>query len=146
MNILIQRVKHASVEVDKKPIAQINHGLLLFVGLEKNDSAALLKKAINKVLNYRVFNDVNDKMNLNIQDIQGELLIVSQFTLAAQTSKGLRPSFSSAMHPEESEPLFNDFVRLIQLEYPHVQTGEFGADMKVSLLNDGPVTFMLNFN
>ncbi|MCJ8314533.1 MAG: D-tyrosyl-tRNA(Tyr) deacylase [Saccharospirillaceae bacterium] len=145
MNILIQRVKHASVQVDNQNIAKIQQGLLVFVGLEKDDTAALLKKVTNKLLNYRIFSDDNDKMNLNVQQIQGELLVVSQFTLAAQTSKGLRPGFSSALHPEQSEPLFKQLVETIKATYPKVQTGQFGADMQIELLNDGPVTFMLNF-
>jgi len=145
MNILVQRVKHASVEVNNQSIANIKQGLLVFVGLEKDDTQALLKKAVHKLLHYRIFSDENDKMNLNVQEIDGELLVVSQFTLAAQTSKGLRPGFSSALHPELSEPLFDELVKTIKATYPKVQTGQFGADMQVSLLNDGPVTFMLNF-
>jgi len=145
MNILIQRVKHASVEVDNQCIAKIQQGLLVFVGLEKDDNESILQKAIHKLLHYRIFNDELGKMNLNIQDIQGELLVVSQFTLAAQTSKGLRPGFSSALHPDQSQPLFALLVERIRQIYPKIQTGQFGADMQVSLLNDGPVTFMLNF-
>lgn len=145
MNILIQRVKHASVEVNNQSIANIGQGLVAFVGIEKEDTQELLKKASHKLLNYRVFSDEDDKMNLNVQEIEGELLIVSQFTLAAQTSKGLRPGFSSAQHPDQSEPLFNQLVQTIKDTYPKVQTGQFGADMQVDLLNDGPVTFMLNF-
>jgi len=145
MNILIQRVKHASVNVNNQDIAHINQGLLVFVGLEKDDTATLLKKVTHKLLNYRIFSDENDKMNLNVQEIDGELLIVSQFTLAAQTSKGLRPGFSSALHPDQSEPLFAQLVESVKASYPKVQTGQFGADMQISLLNDGPVTFMLNF-
>ncbi|BCE03151.1 D-aminoacyl-tRNA deacylase [Marinicellulosiphila megalodicopiae] len=145
MNILIQRVQHASVTVNNQNIAQIQQGILLFIGLEKTDHAALIEKACKKVLNYRIFNDCDDKMNLNVQDIKGEVLVVSQFTLAAQTSKGLRPGFSDAMHPDQSLPMFNKIVECFKSKYPKIQTGEFAADMKVELLNDGPVTFMLNF-
>lgn len=140
---LIQRVKHASVEVDGEVVGEIKQGLLLLLGIEKTDTPALADKLLKKVINYRVFNDEDGKMNLSLQDIQGELLIVSQFTLAADTSRGLRPGFSVAAAPSDAEVLYDYFVATSKREPINIQTGVFGADMAVSLLNDGPVTFSL---
>jgi len=143
MIALIQRVKKASVDVENETIGQIGQGLLVLLGVEKNDTPALADKLLKKVMNYRVFSDDDGKMNLSVQDISGELLIVSQFTLAADTTKGLRPGFSVAATPSDAKSLYEYFVNAsIDLSMP-TQTGEFGADMQVSLVNDGPVTFSL---
>lgn len=143
MIALIQRVKQAKVEVGNQVVGEIKQGLLVLLGVEKTDTPALADKLLKKVLHYRVFNDDEDKMNLSVQDINGELLIVSQFTLAADTTKGLRPGFSVAAAPQDAKTLYEYFVQSSnQLNVP-TQTGEFGADMQVSLVNDGPVTFSL---
>ena len=143
MIALIQRVSEAKVVVKNKNIGEIQQGLLAFIGIEKNDSEAEITRLLDKVLSYRVFADDNDKMNLSVQDVEGGLLLVPQFTLAADTQKGCRPSFSSAAAPESGEVLFNEFIKQAKNKYQHIETGKFGADMKVSLLNDGPVTFWL---
>ncbi len=143
MKGLIQRVRHASVTVDDEITGQIDGGILLLLGVEKGDDEATADKLLQKVLKYRIFGDADDKMNLSLADIGGGLLVVSQFTLVADTRKGLRPSFSSGATPTEGERLYEYFVdRASQLHNP-VATGRFGADMKVELLNDGPVTFLL---
>lgn len=146
MIALIQRVTEAKVVVDNKNIGEIQQGLLVFVGVEKTDNQDCVVRLVNKVLSYRVFADEEDKMNLSVQDIKGGLLLVPQFTLAADTQKGCRPSFSSAAAPAEGEKMFNDFVKQAKCKYEKIQTGKFGADMKISLLNDGPVTFWLQVN
>jgi len=143
MQGLIQRVKHAKVEVDNQVIGQIEQGILLLLGVEKLDDKSTADKLLHKVSNYRIFTDENDKMNLSLKDIQGELLVVSQFTLAADTKKGMRPSFSSAATPELAHELYEYFVSQAQSQGVKVSTGEFAADMQVSLCNDGPVTFNL---
>tara|TARA_B100000929_G_scaffold242276_1_gene199685 strand:- start:329 stop:766 length:438 start_codon:yes stop_codon:yes gene_type:complete len=140
---LIQRVKHASVTVDGSTIGAIDHGLLALIGVEKGDSEAEADKLLHKLLHYRVFSDDAGKMNHNLQQAQGGLLLVSQFTLAADTHKGLRPSFSSAAPPEEGQRLFHYLVDRARAAWPQVATGQFGADMQVALTNDGPVTFLL---
>ncbi|ARD20659.1 D-aminoacyl-tRNA deacylase [Shewanella japonica] len=144
---LIQRVAHASVTVhrddDKHVTGSINKGLLVLLGVEKDDDLEKMRKLAKKVMAYRVFGDENGKMNLNPQQVGGELLVVSQFTLAADTGRGLRPSFSSAATPEQANELYEAFVAYCQEQGVVTQTGEFGADMKVELLNDGPVTFNL---
>ena len=139
---LIQRVSSADVIADGEPSGAIGPGLLLLLGVEKGDTSADLEKLLNKTLNYRVFGDDKGHMNLSLLDVGGELMIVSQFTLAADTKKGLRPSFSSAAPPEDAELLYNEFVERAGQQVT-VATGKFGADMKVSLTNDGPVTFLL---
>lgn len=143
MKALIQRVKHASVTVDGSTIGAIDHGLLALVGVEKGDSEAEADKLLHKLLHYRVFSDDAGKMNHNLQQAEGGLLLVSQFTLAADTHKGLRPSFSSAAPPEEGQRLFHYLVDRARAAWPQVATGQFGADMQVALTNDGPVTFLL---
>ena len=140
---LIQRVSEAQVRVLDEVVGEIGPGLLVFLGVEKTDSRAQVDKLLNKVLNYRLFGDDKDHMNLSLLDVGGELLVVSQFTLAADTKKGLRASFSSAAAPEDAESLYQLFVERAA-QSVIVQTGRFGADMKVSLVNDGPVTFMLS--
>lgn len=146
MIALIQRVTEAKVVVNNKNVGEIEQGLLVFVGIEKNDNDDYVSRLVNKLLSYRVFADVEDKMNLSVQDINASVLLVPQFTLAADTQKGSRPSFSSAAPPAEGERLFNEFVRQTKTNYEKVATGVFGADMKISLLNDGPVTFWLQVN
>jgi len=143
MIALMQRVSHAAVEVDGQLIAQIEQGILVLVGMQREDQQTQADKLLHKLLNYRIFADSDDKMNLSVQDIQGGLLLVPQFTLAANTKKGLRPSFSSAKSPAEAKILFQYLLKQAQKLYPDVAAGQFGADMKVSLVNDGPVTFSL---
>ena len=140
---LIQRVRWAKVEVNGQIIGQIEQGLLALIGMQKDDQTLQVDKLLHKMLNYRIFADDNDKMNLSVRDIQGGLLLVPQFTLAADTRKGMRPSFSCAKPPAEAEQLFDYLLREAHNQYPHIETGRFGADMQVSLLNDGPVTFSL---
>lgn len=140
---LIQRVKHASVSVDGKNVGEIQQGILLLLGIQKNDTRDTADKLIDKVLAYRIFADADNKMNCNVQQIEGGVLVVSQFTLAADTRKGLRPSFSSAASPAMAEELYDYFVKQMRNKHTQVATGIFAADMQVSLTNDGPVTFML---
>lgn len=140
---LIQRVSSASVEVDGAVVGEIGRGLLLLLGIQKMDDEAEAARMLEKVLAYRVFPDHEGHMNLSVTDIDGGLLIVSQFTLAADTKKGLRPSFSKAAPPDHAEPLYDEFVALAQARHKEVGCGIFGADMKVQLVNDGPVTFLL---
>ena len=143
MKGLIQRVRHARVEVGGEIVGAIDQGLLVLVGVEKHDDHASADKLLHKLLNYRVFSDADGKMNLSLTDIQGGLLLVSQFTLAADTQKGLRPSFSSAAPPALGEALYDYLHEQAQARHPQVACGRFGADMQVHLLNDGPVTFLL---
>ena len=143
MIALLQRVTEAKVVVEGINIGEIAQGILVFIGVEKNDTSDQAERLLNKILTYRIFADAEDKMNLNVQDINGGLLLVPQFTLAADTQKGTRPSFSSAAPPEKGQALFNEFVSKAKEKYEKIETGQFGADMKISLLNDGPVTFWL---
>ena len=143
MKALIQRVKSASVTVEGNSVGAIGHGLLALVGVEKGDSEVDADKLLHKLLHYRVFSDEAGKMNHNLQQAQGGLLLVSQFTLVADTRKGLRPSFSSAAPPDEGERLFNYLVSQARAAWPHIAEGQVGADMQVALVNDGPVTFLL---
>ncbi len=140
---LLQRVRYANVVVDNVEIAAIKQGLLVLIGIEKEDTTIQADKLLKRLLAYRIFSDDNDKMNLSLQDIKGDLLLVPQFTLAADTKKGMRPSFTPAASPDLGLQLFDYFCDQASQLYPHVQTGEFGADMQVSLTNDGPVTFWL---
>ena len=146
MKGLIQRVIHASVAVDGQQISAIGPGLLLLLGVEKNDTVKEAKELCQKILTYRVFPDEQGRMNVNVQDAGGSLLVVPQFTLAADTSSGTRPGFSLAAAPDKAKQLYLDFVAEARatLGADRMGEGEFGADMKVSLLNDGPVTFMLD--
>ena len=143
MHGLIQRVSDASVVIDGQVHGEIETGLLLLLGVQKEDTVARAEKLLSKIVNYRVFNDEKEDMNLSLLDVNGSLLIVSQFTLAADTRKGLRPSFSSAASPKLAEKLYNHFVEAAR-KLVSVETGRFGSNMKVSLINDGPVTFHLN--
>ena len=140
---LIQRVSHASVEVDNKRIGEIAEGSLILVGVQPSDTTSEVQKLGDKLLNYRIFADEEGKTNLSLQDIQGGMLLVPQFTLAADTRKGLRPSFSSAAPPELASRLFDELVAYSRSKYPKIETGQFGADMKVNLTNDGPLTFLI---
>lgn len=142
MKALIQRVRSARVEVAQEVVGSIAQGLLVLVGVEPDDTPACADKLLHKLLNYRVFGDANGKMNLSLKDVQGGLLLVSQFTLVADTQSGLRPSFSKAAPPALGEALFDDLVSKARAAHPQVATGQFGADMQVHLINDGPVTFM----
>lgn len=143
MKILLQRVRHARVDVDGKTVGEIQQGLLAFVGIEKQDDQSSAEKLLDKMLAYRVFADQQGKMNLSVADIDGGVLLVSQFTLAADTRKGLRPSFSSAAPPEQAKALYEHCVAYTEATHPTVAQGEFAADMQITLLNDGPVTFLL---
>lgn len=143
MKALVQRVSEASVTVDEQVVGSIGRGLLVLLGVEKSDNEAMADKLLKKILNYRVFPDENDKMNLSVSDINGGVLFVSQFTLVADTRKGLRPSFSSAASPADAERLYRYMVESAKQCAGNVEEGVFAADMKVALLNDGPVTFML---
>ncbi|MBD3754056.1 MAG: D-tyrosyl-tRNA(Tyr) deacylase [Gammaproteobacteria bacterium] len=143
MICLLQRVTHGKVEVAGETIGKISTGLVVLVGFQPADTAQTLTKMTHKLLHYRVFADENDKMNLNVQQANGELLLVPQFTLAADTRSGLRPSFSSSAPPDKANALFDDFVACVTERYRPPQCGRFGADMQVSLTNNGPVTFWL---
>ncbi|WP_159821638.1 D-aminoacyl-tRNA deacylase [Colwellia sp. 20A7] len=143
MIALIQRVSSASVTVDNEVIGEIEQGLLVFLAVEPEDSQAKAKRLAERVAGYRVFNDENGKMNLNVKQANGDILVVSQFTLAADTSSGMRPSFTSAAKPDFSNDLYQFFCQQLRDKGFTVPTGKFGADMKVQLLNDGPVTFTL---
>ena len=143
MKALLQRVSTSKVEVEGRVVGQINKGLLVFIGIEKKDDIISSDKMVKKILSYRVFSDSDDKMNLSVSDINGDLLIISQFTLAADTKNGTRAGFSTAMPPTEAEKLYNYFLEKTQSMGTITESGIFGADMKVSLVNDGPVTFLL---
>ena len=140
---LLQRVKMANVCVNNQMIASIEDGILVFIAFEPDDSNKKIQKMAKKILNYRIFPDHNDKMNKNIMDMSYELLVVPQFTLAANTKSGSRPSFSSAADPIMSKDLFALFLNMLTQEYPKIHAGQFQANMQVSLINDGPVTFFL---
>jgi len=142
MKALIQRVTSSSVEVDGTNVGQINKGLLVFIGIEKLDELSHADKMVNKILSYRVFSDKNEKMNLSVIDINGDVMLVPQFTLAADTKNGTRAGFSTAMKPLEAENIYDYMVEKFKT-FVNIQSGVFGADMKVSLVNDGPVTFLL---
>ena len=147
MIVLIQRVSEAFVRVDKDIVGRIGPGLLAFVAVEPGDDDATARRLVDRVVTYRVFDDEAGRMNLSLTDTGGELLLVSQFTLAADTRKGLRPSFTTAAAPELGRQLFERVVEYAREVLPgKVATGRFGAKMKVSLVNDGPVTFWLRFS
>lgn len=143
MKALIQRVRGARVEVAGEIVGAVDQGLLALVGVEPQDSPETVAKLLHKLLNYRVFSDAEGKMNLSLADVGGGLLLISQFTLAADTKSGLRPSFSSAAPPAQGAALFELLVEQARTRHPQVATGRFGADMQVHLVNDGPVTFLL---
>ena len=143
MIALIQRVTEARVEVDGRVVGAVGRGILALVGVERGDSEAQAERLVEKVLGYRIFPDQAGKMNLSLLNIRGELLAVPQFTLAADTKTGTRAGFSTAASPDEGMRLFNLFVGISKKQIPETKTGQFGADMKISLVNDGPVTFWL---
>ncbi|WP_392552320.1 D-aminoacyl-tRNA deacylase [Orbus wheelerorum] len=142
MIALIQRVKYASVSVNEQIVGKIDHGLLVLLGVEKEDTEQKASRLCEKVLGYRIFSDNEGKMNLNVKQANGNILVVSQFTLAADTQKGMRPSFTKGATPNQAKTLYEYFVNQCQQQIL-TQTGIFAADMQVSLLNDGPVTFWL---
>lgn len=143
MRVVIQRVKNASVEIDSKINGKINTGFLVLLGIASTDTKQDVDYLVKKVINLRVFSDENDKMNLALKDINGELLIISQFTLYGNCKDGNRPSFIEAAKPDVAISLYEYFVAECKKQIPVVETGIFGADMKVSLLNDGPVTIII---
>ncbi|MDN3647703.1 D-aminoacyl-tRNA deacylase [Reinekea marina] len=143
MKALVQRVVEARVEVDGQVVGAISQGMLVLIGIDAHDNQDSVKKLSDKLLKYRIFADDSGKMNLNVQQINGQLLLVSQFTLSADTHKGLRPGFSSAATPEQGRELFDYACQYIKNQRPDTQMGVFGADMQVFLQNDGPVTFLL---
>jgi len=144
MRSVIQRVNRASVEVDGKIIGEIEKGILVLLGVCDEDTDADLKWLADKITGLRIFTDENDKMNLSLEDVSGELLVVSQFTLFGDCKKGRRPSFAAAGKPDYANKMYEKFVEYCRGKVPHVATGEFGADMKVSLENDGPVTLVID--
>jgi len=143
MIALLQRVTRADVSIDAEQVAEIAQGLLVFIGVEPEDRERDADRLLERLLGYRVFEDNNGKMNLSLTDIGGGLLLVPQFTLAADTNKGMRPGFTGAASPEAGKTLFDYLVEKVHQQHKDVQCGQFGADMKVSLTNDGPVTFLL---
>ncbi len=146
MIALIQRVSWSRVEVEGEIIGEIQKGITALIGIEKQDTEADARRLCERILGYRIFSDQDEKMNLSLRDVRGGLLVIPQFTLAADTQKGTRPSFSSAAPPEVGRKLFNYFYTYCQQQHPLVETGSFGADMQVSLCNEGPVTFWLQVN
>ncbi len=143
MQALLQRVRSAAVTVDDEVVGQIEQGLLVFLGLEPQDDRLIGERLLERILNYRVFADDQGRMNRSLRDVDGGLLLISQFTLAADTTRGLRPGFSTAMAPALAEPLFTELFAYAAAIHQPVAGGRFGADMQVSLLNNGPVTFLL---
>jgi len=144
MKAVIQRVSEASVKVDGKIVGEINKGFLLLIGIDENDEKTDVDWLVQKILNLRVFSDENDKLNLSIKDINGEILCISQFTLIADYKKGNRPSFIKAAKPDKAIPLFEYFKEELSKSDLRIESGIFGADMKVSLINDGPVTIVMD--
>ena len=145
MKAVIQRVSQSSVTIDAKIVAEIQKGLLVLVGIEDSDSQEDISWLTSKIANLRIFPDENEVMNLSLKDIDGEMIVVSQFTLHAATKKGNRPSYIKASKPEIAIPLYESFVKQMEIELgKKIQTGKFGADMKVSLVNDGPVTIIID--
>ena len=143
MKVLVQKVTSASVTVDGQIVSEITDGYLLLIGVEKGDDKSKAEYLAKKVANFRIFTDENDKMNLSVKDVKGEILAVSQFTLAADLSHGNRPGFDTAALPQDAEPLYEYFVEQLRSFDIPVKTGIFQADMKVALVNDGPCTFLL---
>ena len=144
MRFVVQRVSHSSVTVDGNVIGKIGKGFMVLIGVEDNDTKAIADKMISKLIGLRVFQDENDKMNLSLKDVDGELLLISQFTLYADCKKGNRPSFIKAGKPDMANEMYQYIIEECKKQIPVVEQGEFGADMKVELLNDGPVTIILD--
>ena len=145
MLALLQRVNFAKVVVDGKVTGQIDKGILAFIGPEKGDNETKCKRMFDKIVKYRMFYDENEKLDLNVEQVSGSILLVSQFTLAANTASGNRPSFDPAMAPSEAKVLYEKFTSYAHSKFPRVEEGIFAADMKVTLENDGPVTFMIKY-
>ncbi|KTD56360.1 D-tyr-tRNA(Tyr) deacylase [Legionella santicrucis] len=145
MLVVIQRVSHARVDIADETVANIDQGLLILCGFEPNDTEHNINKMLDKCINYRIFDDGQGKMNLSLKEVNGDLLLVPQFTLMADTQKGLRPSFSNAAPPELGRRLFDNLLTRAAQVFPKIQSGCFGANMQVHLCNDGPVTFLLKF-
>ena len=143
MKIVLQRVKEASVKIKGDIYSEINKGFLILIGIEKGDNKEIIERYADKVIKLRIFPDKNDKMNLSIKDVNGSILVVSQFTLAGDCQKGTRPSFDKSAPPDEAKKLYEHFISLIKDYNVPVKTGVFGAMMEVGLINDGPVTFIL---
>jgi D-tyrosyl-tRNA(Tyr) deacylase len=145
MKAVIQRVSHSSVTIENKVVAEIQKGFLILIGIEEADSSEDIEWLTSKIANLRIFGDENEVMNLSLKDINGDVIVVSQFTLHALTKKGNRPSYIKAAKPDVAIPLYENFVAQMELEVGRkIQTGQFGADMKVSLINDGPVTIIID--
>lgn len=145
MRVVIQRVLEASVTISKKKVAEIRKGLLILIGIEDSDTSEDINWLVGKISNLRIFPDENDVMNLSIKDANGEIIVVSQFTLHASTKKGNRPSYIKAAKPDFAIPMYEKFVASLEVELgKKIQTGQFGADMKVALVNDGPVTILID--
>lgn len=145
MLTVIQRVREAHVDIENKTVGAIKHGLLILCGFAPEDNAQTLTRMLDRCLRYRIFSDSHGKMNQSLIDVQGGLLLIPQFTLMADTDKGLRPGFSYGASPELGRQLFSQLVSLANEAYPYVASGQFGADMHVHLCNDGPATFILSF-
>ena len=143
MIALIQRVNYAKVVIEGQLVSEIDKGILALIGIQKEDSNTAAEKLLDRIFSYRIFPDAEGKMNLSVKDIDGGVMLVSQFTLAAATDKGLRPSFSSAMPPDEAEAIFNHLTEFAKAHYAKIGTGQFAKNMKIILENDGPVTFQL---
>ena len=146
MRFVIQRVQHANVSVDGQIIGAINKGLLVFIGVTHSDTREIADKMVKKLVNMRIFQDENDKTNLSLQDVNGQLLLISQFTLYADCKKGNRPSFVNAGNPDMANELYEYIIKCCKESVPIVEKGSFGADMKIDLLNDGPFTIVLDSN
>jgi len=145
MRVVLQRVREAAVRISGETVGEIQHGFLILLGIETEDDASDADYLIQKIVQMRIFSDSEGKMNLNVQDVNGELLVVSQFTLHASTKKGNRPSFIRAARPEQAIPLYNYFLSQLSTSFSgEIATGKFGADMQVSLINDGPVTIVMD--
>jgi D-aminoacyl-tRNA deacylase len=143
MLALLQRVTFANIAIDQQIIGAIAQGILVFLAFEPNDTTKQADRLIDRILNYRIFVDHNDRMNLSVKNINGGILLIPQFTLAANTDKGMRPSFTSAATPQLGKELFDYFVTKMQQSYQKIACGKFGANMQITLCNDGPVTFIL---
>lgn len=146
MIAVIQRVINANVKINNSEQRTINHGLVILLGLHKNDTEKDITYLVDKIISLRIFNDKNNKMNYSLLDVNGSVLIISQFTLCGDIYKGRRPSFLNAAHPKKAMVLYNDFVKLFKQKSVDVKTGEFGAHMDVTIVNNGPVTFVIDSN
>lgn len=144
MKLVIQRSRAASVSINNEIVGSIQHGLVVLIGITHDDTSDDIEWLVQKLVNMRIFSDEDDKMNLSLLDIKGGLLLISQFTLYSSTKKGNRPGYTDAARPEIAIPLYEQFIEACKKEVTHVETGQFGADMQVSLINDGPVTIVID--